>query len=116
IKLNTNENPYGPSDKVKEVLANIDIEKLRLYPSSDANTLRKALADYYNLDEKQVFLGNGSDEVLALTFLTFFNGEDPVLFPDITYSFYPVYCNLYQINYQLVRLNDDFSINVTDFN
>ena len=116
IKLNTNENPYGPSEKVKEVLTNIDIEKLRLYPSSDANTLRKALADYYNLDEKQVFLGNGSDEVLALTFLTFFNGEDPVLFPDITYSFYPVYCNLYQINYQLVRLNDDFSINVTDFN
>lgn len=115
IKLNTNENPYGPSEKVKEVLKEIDIDKLRLYPNSDAIELKQALANYYQLDEDQVFLGNGSDEVLALTFLTFFNGKDPILFPDITYSFYPVYCNLYQMDYQLVKLNDNFEINLQDF-
>lgn len=116
IKLNTNENPYGPSPKVKDVLASIDTDKLRLYPNSDAVDLRKALANYYGLDEEQVFLGNGSDEVLALTFLTFFNGQEPVLFPDVTYSFYPVYCDLYQMDYQLIKLDDDFKINVDDFN
>ncbi|MFQ6791208.1 MAG: histidinol-phosphate transaminase [Thomasclavelia sp.] len=115
IKLNTNENPYGPSEKVKEVLKEIDIDKLRLYPNSDAVELKQTLANYYQLDEDQVFLGNGSDEVLALTFLTFFNGKDPILFPDITYSFYPVYCNLYQMDYQLVKLNDNFEINLQDF-
>lgn len=115
IKLNTNENPYGPSPKVKEVINSIDIDKLRLYPNSDAVDLRKALAAYYNLDDEQVFIGNGSDEVLALTFLTFFNGNDPVLFPDITYSFYPVYCDLYQMDYRQVKLNDDFKINLDDF-
>lgn len=116
IKLNTNENPYGPSPKVKDVLASIDTDKLRLYPNSDAVDLRKALANYYGLNEEQVFLGNGSDEVLALTFLTFFNGQEPVLFPDVTYSFYPVYCDLYQMDYQLIKLDDDFKINVDDFN
>lgn len=116
IKLNTNENPYGPSPKVKDVLASIDTDKLRLYPNSDAVDLRKALANYYGLDEEQVFLGNGSDEVLALTFLTFFNGQEPVLFPDVTYSFYPVYCDLYQMDYQLIKLDNDFKINVDDFN
>lgn len=115
IKLNTNENPYGPSPKIKEVIRGIDIDKLRLYPNSDAVDLRKALADYYNLEDEQVFIGNGSDEVLALTFLTFFNGDAPVLFPDITYSFYPVYCDLYQMDYRVVKLNDDFRININDF-
>lgn len=116
IKLNTNENPYGPSETIKEVLKNIDINKLRLYPSSDADDLKKALANYYHLNEDQVFLGNGSDEVLALTFLTFFNGTDPVLFPDITYSFYPVYCDLYQMKYQQIPLDADFKINLAAFN
>ena len=116
IKLNTNENPYGPSDKVEEVINSIDIDKLRLYPNSDAVDLRKALANYYHLEEEQVFIGNGSDEVLALTFLTFFNGEEPILFPDITYSFYPVYCDLYQMDYKLVKLDDEFRINIKDFN
>lgn len=116
IKLNTNENPYGPSPKVKEALSAIDIDNLRLYPNSDAADLRKALAKYYGLEEEQVFLGNGSDEVLALTFLTFFNGSDPILFPDITYSFYPVYCDLYQMDYQLIKLDDDFKIDINDFN
>ena len=67
-----------------------------------------ALANYYHLEDGQVFIGNGSDEVLALTFLTFFNGKEPVLFPDITYSFYPVYCDLYQMDYRTVKLDDDF--------
>lgn len=116
IKLNTNENPYGPSETIKEVLKNIDIDKLRLYPSSDGDDLKKALANYYHLNEDQVFLGNGSDEVLALTFLTFFNGTDPVLFPDITYSFYPVYCDLYQMKYQQIPLDADFKINLAAFN
>lgn len=115
IKLNTNENPYGPSLKIQEVIKSIDIDKLRLYPNSDAVDLRKALANYYHLEDEQVFIGNGSDEVLALTFLTFFNGKEPVLFPDITYSFYPVYCDLYQMDYRTVKLDDDFKINVEDF-
>ena len=115
IKLNTNENPYGPSLKIQEVIKSIDIDKLRLYPNSDAVDLRKALANYYHLEDGQVFIGNGSDEVLALTFLTFFNGKEPVLFPDITYSFYPVYCDLYQMDYRTVKLDDDFKINVEDF-
>ena len=115
IKLNTNENPYGPSDRVKEVLKEIDIEKLKLYPNSDGEELRHALADYHGLKDDQVFLGNGSDEVLALTFLTFFNGKEPVLFPNISYSFYPVYCDLYQMNYKEVLLDQEFKINVEDF-
>ena len=115
IKLNTNENPYGPSDRVKEVLKEIDIEKLKLYPNSDGEELRHELADYHGLKDNQVFLGNGSDEVLALTFLTFFNGKDPVLFPNISYSFYPVYCDLYQMSYKEVLLDQDFKINVEDF-
>ena len=115
IKLNTNENPYGPSDRVKEVLKEIDIEKLKLYPNSDGEELRHALADYHGLKDDQVFLGNGSDEVLALTFLTFFNGKEPVLFPNISYSFYPVYCDLYQMSYNEVLLDQDFKINVEDF-
>lgn len=115
IKLNTNENPYGPSEKVKKVLQNIDVDRLRLYPDSDATTLRHALAKYHGLKDEQVFLGNGSDEVLALSFLTFFNGKDPILFPNITYSFYPVYCDLYQMAYKEVALREDFTIDINDF-
>lgn len=115
IKLNTNENPYGPSPKIKEVLSNLDIDKLKLYPSSDCNDLLEVLSEYYHLDTDQIFVGNGSDEVLALTFLTFFNGKDPILFPNITYSFYPVYCDLYQMDYQLVELNDNFEIPTEPF-
>lgn len=115
IKLNTNENPYGPTDKIKDVLQNIDIDKLKLYPNSDADDLKVALASYYGVNEDQIFIGNGSDEVLALTFLTFFNSQEPVLFPNITYSFYPVYCDLYQMTYKHIELNDDFTMNVEDF-
>lgn len=115
IKLNTNENPYGPTKKVKDVLNHLDEDKLKLYPNSDAEDLKHALAMYHGLEDDQVFLGNGSDEVLALSFLTYFNGKDPVLFPNISYSFYPVYCDLYQMTYKEVLLNDDFTININDF-
>ena len=115
IKLNTNENPYGPCKQIKDILKEIDIEKLKLYPNSDGEELRHALAKYHGFKDKQVFLGNGSDEVLALTFLTFFNGSDPVLFPNISYSFYPVYCDLYQMNYKEIILDQDFKMYVEDF-
>lgn len=115
IKLNTNENPYGPTPKVKEVLTSLNEDMIKLYPNSDGEDLRHALAKYHGLEDDQVFLGNGSDEVLALSFLTYFNGEEPVLFPNISYSFYPVYCDLYQIAYKEVLLNDDFTININDF-
>ena len=115
IKLNTNENPYGPCKQIKDILKEIDIEKLKLYPNSDGEELRHALAKYHGLKDEQVFLGNGSDEVLALTFLTFFNGSDPVLFPNISYSFYPVYCDLYQMNYKEIILDQDFKMYVEDF-
>ena len=115
IKLNTNENPYDPGEKVKKAIEMFDSSTLSLYPRPDADALKKSIADYHGLNENQVFLGNGSDEVLALTFLTCFNGEAPVLFPDISYSFYPVYCELYQMNYKQVPLNDDFEIVKEDY-
>ncbi|MFV0393626.1 MAG: histidinol-phosphate transaminase [Coprobacillaceae bacterium] len=115
IKLNTNENPYGPTPKVKEVLESIDSNMLRLYPNADAEELKTALSKYYDVKEEQIFIGNGSDEVLALAFLTFFNGKDPLLFPDITYSFYPVYCQLYNIDYELITLDNDFTMTKESF-
>lgn len=115
IKLNTNENPYHPGKKVQEAIQKFDASLLPLYPNPDADDLKRSLADYYGLKENQVFLGNGSDEVLALTFLTCFNGNEPLLFPDISYSFYPVYCELYGIHYEMVPLNDDFEIVKEDY-
>ena len=116
IKLNTNENPYPPCKAVAEVLKNFDYEILLKYPNSDGYELQVALADYYDVQENQVFLGNGSDEVLALIFLGLFNGEAPILFPDITYSFYPVYCDLYKMNYKTIPVNSDFTIPFDQFN
>lgn len=115
IKLNTNENPYDPGSKVKTAIQEFDATTLPLYPNPDADELRQTIAKYHGLDEKQVFLGNGSDEVLALTFLTCFNGKDPILFPDISYSFYPVYCELYGMSYQMQPLNDRFEIVKEDY-
>lgn len=115
IKLNTNENPYDPGEKVKEAIKQFDSSQLSLYPRPDADELRKALAQYHHLNENQVFIGNGSDEVLALIFLTCFNGKEPVLFPDISYSFYPVYCKLYQIPYHQIPLNNHFEIVCSDY-
>ncbi|MFQ9923988.1 MAG: histidinol-phosphate transaminase [Beduini sp.] len=115
IKLNTNENPYGPSPKVEAALKMLRSEKLRLYPDADASGLKKALADLHHLKPEQIFIGNGSDEVLALSFLTFFNSEKPLLFPDITYSFYPVYTRLFDIPYKSIPLNDRFEIVLEDY-
>ena len=115
IKLNTNENPYEPGEKVKEAIQSFDPFKLRLYPDADASKLKHLIAEYHGLEDDQVFLGNGSDEVLALTFLTCFNGQNPILFPDITYSFYPVYCELFNIDYKTVALDDAFKIKKEDY-
>lgn len=115
VKLNTNENPYGPSPKVLEAIQLGVSDTLRLYPDPNSHALTKAIADYYHVDEKQVFVGNGSDEVLAHIFHALFQHEAPLLFPDVTYSFYPVYCQLYQIDYQTIPLTDDFAINVHDY-
>ena len=115
IKLNTNECPYPPSPKVVEALENMNKDKLRLYPDPDATELVDAIAEYYNVNSNQVFVGVGSDDVIGMAFLTFFNSDKPILFPDITYSFYPVYCELYQMAYKLVKLDRDFKINLNDF-
>lgn len=115
IKLNTNECPYPPSSKIREVLNNYNIDKLRLYPSFVFPELKGALSKKYNVDKNRIFLGNGSDEVLALAFLTFFNSDKPVLFPDITYSFYDVWCKLYNIKFEKIPLNDKFQFNIQDY-
>lgn len=113
IKLNTNENPYGPSARVKEAI--VDSERFKLYPDPTAGALVKAIADYHNVDEKQVFVGVGSDDVIAMSFLTFFNSDKPIFFPDITYSFYDVWADLFRIKYETKALKDDFSINIADY-
>lgn len=116
VKLNTNENPYGPSPKVIEALKLEAAETLRLYPDPNSDALRAAIAKVHHLDSSQVFVGNGSDEVLAHVFQALLKHNQPLLFPDITYSFYPVYCGLYGINYQTIPLAEDFSISVEDYN
>lgn len=115
IKLNTNENPYPPAPKVAQVLESMDTERLRLYPDPAAGTLVKALADYYQVGEDQVFTGVGSDDVLAMCFLTFFNSEKPIYFPDITYSFYKVWAELYKIPYECKELNENFRMVPSDY-
>jgi histidinol-phosphate aminotransferase len=115
VKLNTNENPYGPSPRVIEAIRAEVGDGLRLYPDPSSDRLRQAIADYFQIDVNQVFVGNGSDEVLAHTFQALLKHDKPLLFPDITYSFYPVYCGLYDIHYEEVPLADDFSIRVDDY-
>lgn len=114
VKLNTNENPYGPSPKVIEALKAEAAETLRLYPDPNSDALKAAIAHAYELNTNQVFVGNGSDEVLAHVFQALLKHDKPLLFPDITYSFYPVYCGLYGISYQTIPLAEDFSINIDD--
>jgi len=116
VKLNTNENPYGPSPKVIAAIQQAADDSLRLYPDPDSSKLKRTLADYYHVKCENVFVGNGSDEVLAHIFNALFQHQSPLLFPDITYSFYPVYCKLYQIDYQTIALGDDLSIDVQDYN
>jgi len=115
VKLNTNENPYGPSPKVIEALKAEAADTLRLYPDPDSSRLKKAIADYHGLEANQVFVGNGSDEVLAHIFQALFKHDLPLLHPDITYSFYPVYCGLYGIEAEKIPLTESFEINVDDY-
>lgn len=117
IKLNTNENPYPPAPGVTEAMeAYVSrSDELRLYPSPTVENLVKDLAEYYGLEEEQIFVGVGSDDVLATAFLTFFNSEKPVVFPDITYSFYEVWAQLYNIPYIKKPLDDEFRINKADY-
>ena len=102
VKLNTNESPYGPSLKALQAITTSTNEDLRLYPDPEGLALKQAIADLHGLDPKQVFLGNGSDEVLAHVFQGLLKHDAPVLFPDITYSFYPVYCKLFGIEYNTI--------------
>ena len=116
VKLNTNEFPYPPSKKVKRALKKLNYDKLRLYPDPQVEDLVKALADHYDVKKEQVFVGVGSDDVLSMAFLTFFNSKKPILFPDITYSFYEVWANLYDIPYETVPLDANYKINPEDYN
>lgn len=116
IKLNTNENPYPPSKKVINSINNIDKSKLRLYPDPTCKELRKSIASYYNVNPQQIFIGNGSSEVLVFSFLAFFNRNDKVILPDITYSFYEVCINLFQLETILVNLNEEFTIPMDELN
>jgi histidinol-phosphate aminotransferase len=115
VKLNTNENPYPPSPRVLDRIKRRAGENLRRYPDPEAAELREAIADFYALDRRQVFVGNGSDEILALAFYAFFQKPEPVLFADITYSFYDVYCNFFNIAYEQIPLRDDFRIAPADY-
>ncbi len=115
IKLNTNENPYPPAPGVERIIKNMEIDSLRLYPDPSISLLTEELAAFYQVDKDQVFVGVGSDDVLAMAFLTFFNSEKPVLFPDVTYSFYPVWCDLYRIPYEVQPLDGEFRIVKEDY-
>ena len=110
IKLNTNENPYGPSPKVQELADHMDSDVLKKYPDQTAGDLVRAIADYHGFKPEEVFVGVGSDDVLAMCFMTFFNSDKPVLFPDITYSFYPVWAEMLRINYKTLPLDENFCI------
>ena len=115
VKLNTNENPYPPAPGVKKVLEEMEADRLRKYPDPTASILVKELASYYRLNEDQVFVGVGSDDVIGMAFLTFFNSNKPILFPDITYSFYDVWADLFKIKYETKKLDDNFNIKVEDY-
>ena len=115
VKLNTNENPYGPSPRVAAAIAAEAGDALRLYPDPDAVRLRDALARRHGVEREQVFVGNGSDEVLAHTFQALLKHEGPLLFPDITYSFYPTYCRLYGVDYREVPLDGAMRVRVADY-
>lgn len=115
IKLNANENPYPPAPGVAEVLRTFNTAKLAVYPDANAKALKTAVAERFSLNPAQVFLGNGSDDVLALAFQSFFCSDKPILYPDITYSFYPVWCDLFRIPYETMPLDEDFCVNVRDY-
>lgn len=115
-KLNTNENPYPPTPKISHILSTFNIDHLKKYPDPESASLAQCIADYNSVDKKNVFIGNGSDEVLAHAFMAFFRQDLPILMPDISYSFYSVYCDLYDIKANAIPLQDDFSIQLEDYN
>jgi len=115
VKLNTNENPYGPSPKAIAAMQAELNDSLRLYPDPNSDRLKQAVADYYGVSTAQVFVGNGSDEVLAHAFHGLFQHGKPLLFPDVTYSLYPVYCGLYGIPFETVALDEQFQIHIEDY-
>ncbi|MFV2060926.1 MAG: histidinol-phosphate transaminase [Gammaproteobacteria bacterium] len=110
LKLNTNENPYPPSPRAITRICESASESLRLYPDPESNKLKNAISKLYSIERNKIFVGNGSDEVLALSFMAFFKQQQAITFPDISYSFYPVYCNLFEINYHCFELNSKFEI------
>ncbi|MBR3630748.1 MAG: histidinol-phosphate transaminase [Oscillospiraceae bacterium] len=114
-KLNTNENPYPPAPGVQDILDNFDISMMRKYPDPNAQILVDAIAKTYAVRPSQVFVGVGSDDVISMAFMTFFNGEKPVLFPDVTYSFYDVWADVYRIPYKQIPLTEDFRIDPKDY-
>ncbi len=115
IKLNTNECPYPPAPGVRKLLQEMNYEDFRLYPDTDAVTIVSALSKYYKVPEDQIFVGVGSDDVLAMAYLTFFNSDKPVLFPDITYSFYDVWGDMFGVNYETIPLDSEFRIHLEDY-
>ena len=115
VKLNTNENPYPPTPKVLEAAERMNISDLRLYPDPEVTDLVHAIAAYYGMNDNQVFVGVGSDDVLSMCFLTFFNSDKPILFPNISYSFYSVWADLYRIPYEKQPLDKDFNIIPEDY-
>ena len=115
IKLNTNENPYPPAPGVREAIKNLESDRMRLYPDPTADLLVSELADFYHLDKDQIFVGVGSDDVLAMCFLTFFNSQRPIFFPDITDSFYDVWADVFRIPYECQPLDENFAIVKEDY-
>lgn len=115
VKLNTNENPYPPSPNVRKSLDDFDCGRMRLYPDPEASVLVDAIAENYGVKPEQVFVGVGSDDVISMAFLTFFNSDKPVLFPDVTYSFYDVWAEVYRIPYKQMPLDENFRINAKDY-
>ncbi len=115
IKLNANENPYPPSPKAIEAIKNFSCDSLKLYPDSNASKLKEAIAAYHGVKKENIFLGNGSDDLLAIAFMSFFNSDKPILFPDITYTFYKVWCSLFSIPYDTIPIKEDFSIDAADY-
>lgn len=115
IKLNTNENPYPPAPGVQDALKRMDYDRFRKYPDPAVTDLVHSLAEYYHVGDKQVFVGVGSDDVIAMAFMTFFNSQKPVLFPNVSYSFYKVWADLFRIPYETPELDADFRINPKDY-
>lgn len=116
IKLNTNENPYGPSPKVIDAIKNAVCDDLKLYPDPTCSNLSMEIAKYYHINDDEIFIGNGSDEILAFVFMTFFKKDRKVLFPDISYTFYNVYAEMFNVDYEHIKLDDKFNIPLEGFN